>query len=120
MDIKFLYFEDCPSHDEALNRLREVMHDEGVESSIEIVKVETEEQAQGHRFIGSPTILVNGRDIVPPAAGYRYGLACRAYTLEDGRISPLPSHEMIRSALLSALENEHSEEWGDHSDTLDE
>ena len=108
MELTFLYFEDCPSHDEALHRLREVMQEEGIESSIEIIKVETEEQAQEHRFVGSPTILVDGEDIVSPSPGTRHGLACRAYTLEDGRISPLPSYEMIRRAIRAALENAHA------------
>jgi N-dimethylarginine dimethylaminohydrolase len=109
MNIQFLYFEDCPSHDEALNRLREVMHQEGIEAGVVIIKVETEEQAQELKFVGSPTILINGHDIIPVPQEARYYLSCRVYKLEDGRISPLPSHEMIRSALLSALENEHSE-----------
>ena len=103
MDIQFLYFEDCPSHDEALNRLREVMQEEEVEAGIEIIKVETEEQAKEHHFTGSPTNLVNGNDIVSPPPGSRFGLACRGYTLEDGRISPLPSREMIRRAVRSAI-----------------
>jgi hypothetical protein len=30
-------------------------------------------------------------------------LTCRVYELADGRISPLPSHEMIRSVLRRAL-----------------
>ncbi len=107
MDIQFLYFEDCPSHDEALKRLREVMQEEGVESRIEIIKVETEAQAEEYKFMGSPTILVNGDDIVSPTQSARYGLACRAYTLEDGRISPLPSYEMIRHAIRAAREDAH-------------
>ena len=105
MDVQFLYYEDCPSHEEALARLREVMQEEGVELRVEIIKVETEEQAQELRFIGSPTILVDGQDIVSPDPGTRFGLACRAYTLEDGRISPLPSRDMLRKALRSALGN---------------
>jgi hypothetical protein len=107
VDIQFLYFEDCPSHDEALQRLREVMQEEGIEASIEMIKVETEAQAQEHRFVGSPTILIDGRDIVSPTVGNRYRLACRVYTLEDGRISPLPSREMIRKALCSVLDEIH-------------
>ncbi len=107
MDIRFLYFEDCPSHEEALNRLHKVMQEEGIEEEIQIIKVETEEQAQENHFIGSPTILVNGSDIVPPTPVTRYGLACRAYTLEDGRISPLPSYEMIRWAIRRAREDVH-------------
>jgi hypothetical protein len=107
VDIQFLYFEECPSHDEALRRLREVMQEEGIETSIEIIKVETEAQAQELRFIGSPTILISGRDIVSPTVGNHYRLACRVYTLEDGRISPLPSREMIRKALYSVLDDVH-------------
>ena len=107
MDIQFLYFEDCPSHDEALQRLREVLQEEGIDASIEMIKVETEAQAQEHRFVGSPTILIDGHDIVSLPVGTHYGLACRAYTLEDGRISPLPSREMIRKAVYSVLDDIH-------------
>jgi hypothetical protein len=99
MSITFFYFEDCPSHDAALERLRQVMAEVGVDAEIEIVQVETDEQAQRLRFAGSPTILINGRDIDPPATDSYYGLSCRAYQLEDGRISPLPSTDMIRRAL---------------------
>lgn len=99
MGIQFLYFEDCPSHDDALERLRSVMEELGIHADVEIIKVETEAQAQKLRFPGSPTILINGQDIVPVPADAHYYLTCRAYRLEDGRISPLPSRQMIRSAL---------------------
>ncbi len=99
VNITFLYYEDCPSHDEALERLRQVMAEEGVDSEIEIIKVETDEQAQRLRFVGSPTILIDGRDIDPPPSDAYYALTCRAYRLEDGRISPLPSPDMMRRAL---------------------
>lgn len=99
MGIKFLYFEDCPSHDEGLERLRSVMHEMGIHTDIEVIKVESDEQAQKLHFVGSPTIQINGQDIVPIPTNAHYFLTCRAYRLEDGRISPLPSREMIRSAL---------------------
>ena len=102
MHIRFLYYEDCPSHDQALERLRQVMAEEGIQAEVEVIKVETEEQAQRLHFIGSPTILVNGEDIDPPPPDARYALTCRAYRLEDGRISPLPSPDMIRRALRTA------------------
>jgi hypothetical protein len=97
--ITFLYYEECPSHDVALDRLRQVMSEEGVQAEIEVIKVETDEQAQRLHFVGSPTILINGRDIDPPPPDAYYALTCRAYRLEDGRISPLPSPGMIRRAL---------------------
>ncbi|MEM6282291.1 MAG: DUF2703 domain-containing protein [Chloroflexota bacterium] len=99
MDIHFLYFEDCPSHDVALARLREVMAEEGIAAEIRITKVETEEEAENRGFVGSPTILVNGKDIVPPPPDTPAMLTCRVYHWADGRFSPLPSPDMIRNAL---------------------
>ena len=102
MKITFLYYEDCPSHDQALERLQTVMAEEQIEGELEIVKVETAEQAQQFYFVGSPTILIDGQDIVPPPADAIPALTCRAYQLEDGRISPLPSVGMIKRALTQA------------------
>ena len=99
MQITFLYYEDCPSHAEALQRLRTVLSEESIEAEIEIIKVETDEQAQKLRFIGSPTIRIDGQDIDPPSKEAFYALTCRGYYQEDGRISPLPSPEMIRRAI---------------------
>ena len=104
--VSFLFYEDCPSHELALERLREVLVEEGISTDVEVVKVETEEQAQQLRFVGSPTILINGKDIDPPPPDSRYGLTCRAYRLEDGRISPLPSRGMIRRAIDAAAKVE--------------
>jgi hypothetical protein len=102
--VSFLYYEECPSHDLALERLREVMAEEGISREVEVIKVETEDQARELRFVGSPTIRVDGQDIDPPSDS-RYGLTCRAYRLEEDRISPLPSKDMIRRALRSAAKS---------------
>ncbi len=102
--ITFMYFEDCPSHEAALARLHQVIAEEGVAAEVEVIRVETDEEAVRHRFTGSPTILVEGRDIDPPATGAQYALACRAYRREDGRITPLPPVELIRRALRAAAE----------------
>ena len=110
MKIEFLYYEDCPSHEDGLARLRQVMADSGISGDIEIIKVETEAQAQAWQFVGSPTIRIDGVDIVPPPADARYNLTCRAYRLENGRISPLPSVQMIEHALRRAA--------GDTQDSL--
>ncbi|MEJ5197986.1 MAG: DUF2703 domain-containing protein [Anaerolineae bacterium] len=100
--VTFLYFEDCPSHDEALARLRQVIAEEGIEAEVDVVRVETEEQAVEWGFVGSPTIRVEGQDIDPPPPEMRPALACRAYRRADGRITPLPPAELIRRALRAA------------------
>ena len=104
MRVSFLYYEECPSHDLALERLREVMAEEGISREVEVIKVETEDQARELRFVGSPTIRVDGQDIDPPIDS-RYALTCRVYHLKDDRISPLPSKDMIRRALRATVRN---------------
>jgi hypothetical protein len=99
--IEFLYWEDCPSHPQALERLRGLMEAEGINAPIEMIEVLTDEQARALRFPGSPTIRVDGTDVDPEgAAQMDFALTCRIYRLEDGRISPLPSEAMIRRALV--------------------
>jgi hypothetical protein len=110
MNITFLYFEGCPSHDAALERLRQIMAEEGTQAEIEIIKVETDEQAQRLHFVGSPTILIDGQDIDPPPPEAYPALTCRAYHLEDGRISPLPLPAMIRRALKHTKRNSFDSE----------
>jgi hypothetical protein len=101
MRIEFLYWEECPSHDRALARLREVLAEEGLRAEIDLVRVDTDEQARDLRFPGSPTIRIDGADIVPPAE-LPPGLTCRVYHTEDGRVTPLPAKETIRRALRAA------------------
>ena len=54
------------------------------------VEIATDEQARRERFFGSPTIRIDGEDVVPPAEGDPVGLSCRVYRLRDGRPSPTP------------------------------
>ncbi len=104
MRIEFLYWEECPSHDEALRRLKEVLQEEGIEDPVEIIRVDTEEDAERLDFPGSPTIRFNGQEIQPESARRTgSGLTCRAYWV-DGRVSPLPTKAMIREALRRSLQ----------------
>ncbi len=103
MQVQLLYYEECPSHEQALERLRQALGEEQIEAEVAVVRVATEEQAQQVGFPGSPTFLVNGADCLPPAAGTPARLTCRAYRLEDGRIGPLPSLAMLRAALRAAV-----------------
>jgi hypothetical protein len=102
MQVAFLFFADCPSHAPTLARLNAVMDELQLNGwPIDIVEVTTEEQATCEQFVGSPTIRINGEDIVSPNHT-QYGLMCRVYQLEDGRYSPMPSVNMIRKALQKA------------------
>ncbi len=53
--------------------------------------------AERVKFLGSPTIRVNGIDIEPTARDRRdFGVMCRRYA------GGAPSHELIRAAVQSA------------------
>ena len=53
------------------------------------------------RGFGSPTILVNGRDIADANAVEGSG-ACRVYTGDGGRLSPVPPLDAVCAALQAA------------------
>ena len=63
--IEFFYYADCPSHERALELLRQGMAEEKVDVPIEIIEVTSDEEAHHYNFFGSPTIRVNGVDIAP-------------------------------------------------------
>jgi peroxiredoxin len=100
--IEFLYWEDCPSHDLALRRLRSVLDAVGVEEDVHVVAVTSDAQAQALRFPGSPTIRVDGVDLFP-VADATYGLNCRVFHTPDGRVTPVPTVAMLEDAVRSAL-----------------
>lgn len=108
LNIHFLWWEGCPSHPEAWQRLQHVLaelHVDANEANIERIEITTDEQAARWHFPGSPTIQVNGTDIDPKGAEQSARLTCRLYFKEDGRPSPLPTELMIERAIRAALES---------------
>lgn len=63
----------------------------------------TEAAAEHERFVGSPTIRIDGEDIQPPGVDEPLGLSCRIYHLRDGRVSPTPDPEDVIGALERAV-----------------
>jgi hypothetical protein len=99
MKVELLWWEGCPSYPETLEDLRRVLRDEGVEADVDLIEVESDEQARSERFPGSPTVRLDGVDVVPPAETEPFSLTCRVYRLRDGRISATPDPEDLREAV---------------------
>ena len=100
MRVELLWWEGCPSHPQALEDLRDAMSAEGLDpDTVDVIEVESEEQAEAEGFPGSPTIRVDGEDLLPPGDGEPRGLTCRVYRLRDGRPSPTPDPADLRDAL---------------------
>jgi hypothetical protein len=94
--IELLYWEGCPSYPEARELLEDIVNGSG---SVEMREVTTQEEAEALHFPGSPTIRVDGVDVDPMGAAGRPSLGCRIYHLPDGRVSPVPSRELLEAAL---------------------
>jgi len=99
MKIELLYFDGCPSYQQALQNLKAVIDEERLDATVELVKVSSPEEAKARRFLGSPTIQIDGVDLErPEAVGSGIGFGCRVYA-HNGHLSGWPSKEHIRAAL---------------------
>lgn len=65
MKVQVLYWEECPSHEEALARLRQALREEGVDATVEVVRVETPEDAVRLEFPGRPRFASTVRTCSP-------------------------------------------------------
>jgi hypothetical protein len=101
--VELLYWEGCPSHPQALDDLRAAMAELGLDpDAIVVSEVDTDEGAEHERFVGSPTIRIDGVDVQDPG-DEPAALTCRVYRRRDGRISPVPDPADVRDALHAAL-----------------
>lgn len=99
MKIEFLYFKGCPGHKSALSLLEQIILEKDIEASIEKIEVTSPELAMQHRFLGSPSIRINGVDIEGREVPSEYGLKCRIYSETN---SWIPSIAVLRKALQEA------------------
>jgi hypothetical protein len=100
MKVELLWWEGCPSTPQALEDLKEALGAEGLDpGAVELVEVESDEQAERESFPGSPTIRLDGEDVVPVGERDPVGLTCRVYRLRDGRPSPTPDPADVRDAV---------------------
>lgn len=95
--IRILYFDGCPNHPPVVAMAQRIVAQHGLNADIEEVEVAPDDVVR-HRFLGSPTVQVDGVDI-EPAARFRgrtdFAMSCRVYSTPDG----LPSDEMLLRAL---------------------
>ena len=99
--IEVLYFEGCPHFSPTLEMVREVATTLDAQAEICPVKIRGGSDAERLRFIGSPTVRVDGADLEPDAdSGADYALGCRLY---GG--SGVPPREMVMAAVRAANTN---------------
>jgi hypothetical protein len=109
MRVELLYWDGDPHYMTARQRLVEVLTEDAFETPIQMVAVNSQEDAALLEFIGSPTIRIDGVDVLPDASA-QVGLGLRAYPADedpDGpAVEPIPGKRLIRTAV------ERARGWG--------
>ncbi len=99
VSVEMLQTDGCPNAIEYLPRLRALVAGADIAQPVEVRVITTSEHALRERFLGSPTIRVNGRDVDPTAGQRRdHGLSCRLYTGPDG-LRGTPPDEWVLALL---------------------
>jgi hypothetical protein len=102
--VELLYWDGCPSHPQALAELRAALADVGrADVEVAVTEIVTEDEARAHGFVGSPTVLIGGVDVLETDDADPVGLTCRVYRRRDGRYSPTPDPLDLRDALRRLL-----------------
>jgi hypothetical protein len=65
--IEVLYFDGCPNHEKLLTHLAELLEHQGITGEIVLRDIPDADSAIEERFLGSPTVRLNGRDVDPAA-----------------------------------------------------
>ena len=97
MKIELLYFDGCPSWESGLKNLQTALQEEGLSTAVEMVKVESDEDAARLKFLGSPHFRVDGMDLWHEERDV-YSLSCRVYPTPNG-IKGYPTVQMLKEKL---------------------
>jgi hypothetical protein len=97
--VEVLFLPGCPKYRAVARSVNEAMVRLGASQEIELRPIATAEDAERERFLGSPTVRVDGRDIDPDASDRDdFGLKCRLYRSATGTTG-VPPQEWIMAAM---------------------
>jgi hypothetical protein len=100
--VELLTTPNCPHRDAAITLAVRVREQPGSAAEVRVIDIPDQPAAEQARFLGSPTIRVDGRDIEPGAEDQQeYGHACRLYQHEHS-LRGLPEEDWLRQALRTA------------------
>lgn len=107
--VELLWFEDCPNHPAARVLLDELLGELAPGTAVHEIDATEPAVAERHRFPGSPTIRIDGRDVDP---SYQdpgdYTPRCRLYRTADG-LRGLPERAWVEAALRAASDRRQRE-----------
>jgi hypothetical protein len=106
--VEVLYVDGCPNHHALLAHLQDVLEQGQGSPQLTLRRVADDADAQRERFLGSPTVRVDGRDIEPGADERTdYGMKCRLYRTPEGLVG-MPADEWLLDALGVAASHDRN------------
>ena len=100
--VEILYFDGCPNHEPALALVERIDRELGIGAEVRLVNVPDRAAANRLRFLGSPTVRVDGVDVDPLTEQRSdYALACRIFATAHGPAGQ-PEERWVRDALATA------------------
>lgn len=108
MKIEFLYFEGCPNSEPTYHNLLEALKDLNIDIPVDKINVSTLEMAQKTKFMGSPSIYVDGIDIYTEKYPDNISYSCRTYNIDNQITGILPKSfisQKLKNFLSKFLSN---------------
>lgn len=100
--VELIYDQDCPNLAACREVLRSAFTQAGVAPAWREWDRNSPETPAQYRGFGSPTVLIDGRDIsAQQHDAVPAGNSCRVYAGDDGRLRGTPSVTSIASALVA-------------------
>ena len=100
--VEILARRDCPGRGMTISMVDRVLETTGVPAKVEVIDMVTQSQAERRRFLGSPTVRVDGVDVEPGSNGRSgYTLLARIYRTEQG-LQGWPDEHWIQEAIVLA------------------
>ncbi len=94
--IEFQFFDGCPNADNTLQNLHEAMVEQGItRDHLKITEVPNIESAKRFNFQGSPTILVNGKDLYTDEEPVDFSYSCRIYKFNGEQTGCIPKKIIV-------------------------
>lgn len=101
IDIEILYFRNCPNYNKSVEQIKNALKELNISVPLKLTEV-TKENFKDYSFYGSPTILVNKRDIEGRISKL---FGCRIYNYNNKNFGYPPKNILINK-LLSVFEEQ--------------
>ncbi len=102
MKIELLVFDGCPNSEPTEKLIRETVSELGGDVKIEVVTIADNYDAVARRFLGSPSVRVNGKDLeIEEDSTTTYSMRCRIYRNDENQ-SGIPPKELLTRAIQAA------------------